>query len=389
MKPIVKSYLTSFFEFEKDLSILSSKDLEKIEFHLTHQDEFDSKLRDEWGNWDIQHSLLNHSTPFLDVLIVDRIRKYNILQRSVWPHNHSFAACVTHDVDSVSEGTFNNRCLQVSRRLHKGSKGGLSKILWDALKIPAGILNINNRLAQIEFLTNYYLENRLKATFYIFVRPKLADLHYYDCDYELNESVVFANDKQPLYSVLEKLVSYGFEIGLHGSFNTYNNADLLVNQKEMLQKNLKHQVSALRQHYLHFEIKCTPQVIQEASFLTDSSVGFNKGTGFRSGTCFPYYLPYSKSTSSTVLELPLVLMDTSMIFHSGLNWQHIYKKTEQLISQVESVGGCFTVNFHPNYLNKTDWREYFIFVLSQLINRNAYFATASEIHELFTNLKLK
>ncbi len=381
--------MTSFFEFEKDLSILSSKDLEKIEFHLSHQEEVDSKLRDEWGNWDIQHSFINHSTPFLDVFIVDKIRKYNIVQRSVWPKNHSFAACVTHDVDSVSEGTFSNRCLQVSRRLHKGSHESVKKILWDALKIPAGIFNGNNRLAQIEFLTKFYLENRIKASFYIFVRPKLADLHYNDCDYKLNESVIFENENQPLYSVLEKLVSYGFEIGLHGSFNTFNNAALLLSQKEKLQNSINHNVSALRQHFLHFEIKCTPEAIQEAGFLTDSSIGFNTGTGFRSGTCFPYYLPYSKSTISTVFELPLVLMDTSMIFHSGLNWQHIYNKTEQLISHVESVGGCFTVNFHPNYLNKTDWRQYFIFVLNQLINRNAYFATASEIHELFNNLKLK
>ena len=133
--------------------------------------------------------------------------------------------------------------------------------------------------------------------------------HHTDCAYELSDPVIFDNQKCTVAEMIREIDRQGWEIGLHPSWYSFDDADELKKQKEALEKTLGHDIENLRQHYLHYDIRVTPAVHAAAGFKYDSTLGFNDNVGFRFGTCYPYHLYDLKAEKQLpIMEIPLKKM---------------------------------------------------------------------------------
>ena len=179
----------------------------------------------------------------------------------------------------------------------------------------------------------------------------------------------------------------GWEICLHPSWYSFDDMNELKRQKEALEKVLGHEIVSIRQHYLHYDIRITPQVHAEARFKYDSTLGFNDNVGFRFGACYPWYLYDLKAEKElSIMEIPLIVQDGAMLNPNKgtrLDENTAFKYVEQITEAIEKVGGVLTLLWHPNHILKEDWWRLYLRILDYLKAKNAWFGSVKEIGVIF------
>ena len=80
---------------------------------------------------------------------------------------------------------------------------------------------------------------------------------------------------------MREVVKKGFSVGLHPSYETWENATALSLQKRELESVLGRTVSSVRQHWMRFSWADTWAAQVKAGLTSDSTLGFNR-SGFNS-----------------------------------------------------------------------------------------------------------
>jgi len=165
------------------------------------------------------------------------------------------------------------------------------------------------------------------------------------------------------YQYLKELKSA--TIGLHPSYETYKNLELLIKEKQELEEILGRKVITSRHHFLRISIPETYQELAIAGIEDDFSLAYAKMPGFRSGTAIPhrfYDLEQEKATG--LLLHPTVMMDTTLIAHQKLLPEDALGKIKSLIDECYQSGGDYVSLWHNSNLagNSTDnpWIDVFI-----------------------------
>jgi uncharacterized protein DUF7033 len=145
------------------------------------------------------------------------------------------------------------------------------------------------------------------------------------------------------------LSDHQIESGFHPGYETYH-APVKLRRELLVLRDVLGEERALggRQHYLRW----SPQtwIHWEACGLSyDSTVGFAERIGFRAGTCIPYrpWL-FALNRESTLLEIPLLVMDCTLLEHMKLGEQEALQAVTDCIDRCQMVGGVFTLNWHNN-----------------------------------------
>ena len=316
-------------------------------------------------------------------------------QKPSWPEGKTFAVCLTHDVDAVSHYS-----LRQSLRSRKAQFSNADSA-FEKLKALMGVgLNLASagihikRILQKDPLHCYErwlkAEKECSAHSTFFFWPGLGVVtkrHHTDCTYELYDSIVFDNQKCTVAEMVQEIGRQGWEIGLHPSWYSFDDADALKRQKESLENALGHEVVSIRQHYLHYDIRITPAVHAAAGFKYDSTLGFNDNVGFRFGTCYPYHLYDLKAEKELpIMEIPLIIQDGAMLNPTKgmrLDEETAFQYVKQITEAVGNVGGVLTLLWHPNQIIKDDWWHLYLRILKYLKEKNVWFGSVREIGAAF------
>ncbi|MHA1396017.1 MAG: hypothetical protein ACTSRZ_21140, partial [Promethearchaeota archaeon] len=111
----------------------------------------------------------------------------------------------------------------------------------------------------------------------------------------------------------------GWEIGVHGSYNSHNSKKLLLKEKNCLEKIINHEVIGIRQHYLNLG-KNTWELQSKAGFKYDSSFGFKREIGFKNNKYTPFF-PLKENPKFMVI--PLALMDSCLMNKKNIKKEYI------------------------------------------------------------------
>lgn len=246
-----------------------------------------------------------------------------------YPDGCEFALCVTHDVDVIYSSPY-MKILNGLLSARQGDRKRAVREIGSACNRKSPFYNFKEILS---------LEEKfgVKSTwFFQALEPGEPEFRYRLSDVD---------------GVLGDILDAGGEIGLHGGFDAPFNLDRLLIEKTRLEKVLGEKVTGYRSHYLKFQVPETWELLAQAGFSYDSTLGYTDCMGFRSGMCHPYK-PMNLNTGKEIdiIEFPLHVMDMSL-FHQymRLDFDGAWRVVKGMIDSVCECKGVFIVNWHNTY----------------------------------------
>ncbi len=168
----------------------------------------------------------------------------------------------------------------------------------------------------------------------------------YDNNYKSNSNFILQSVK--------KIKQRGHKIGMHYSYNASFNKEQLLKEKKELEANFGVKIDCGRAHYLRFEVPISAQILDEAGFIWDSSLGYERSIGFRSGVCYEYPLfNFLTRKRLNLKEKPLNVMETTLIYFKDLlnSEEKFIDSIEEIKNRVNRYNGEFVLLWHNSNLD--------------------------------------
>jgi hypothetical protein len=155
---------------------------------------------------------------------------------------------------------------------------------------------------------------------------------------------------------------------------------MLRDEREQVELALGAPVRSVRQHYLRYDPSRTAGIHEAAGFGTDSTQGFNMTTGFRAGTSYPYWAwNHTDGVATRTLEIPLHVMDGPLIRNADNDPAAAVRHAVAMMDAVERVGGCLTLNWHPDHIGVPGYFDTYRALVSEAAARGAWGCSAGEL----------
>lgn len=276
-----------------------------------------------------------------------------------YPEGKKFAVCLTHDIDVVN--------FSKSGLVYGAARSLMQGQIRNSLKMP--FCNIYKKWNPWwNFKDIMALEEKYgaKSSFYFMALEK-GDL---DFNYNIED----------LEAELGNISDNGWEVGLHGGHEAYDNLDQIKEMKKRLESILGKEVIGYRNHYLRFKTPDTWDILSKAGFKYDATFGYNDCSGFRNGMCHPFK-PFNLNTRKEIeiLEIPLTIMDCTLFNdYMRLDFKKAWELTKQLIDTVENYNGVITILWHNTYMQGNNLRFYE--QILKYCHKTACITSGEEIH---------
>ena len=286
--------------------------------------------------------------------------------KKLWD-DHSFAIALTHDIDNCMsawlEGSFSE--------LKKGRIFSIPALIFKRIFSKDDWFNF-------DLISSIEKQYSARSTFF-FLPEKGKKNQWKNADYRIGS--------KKIRNVIRKLADDGFEIGIHGSFGTHTDTQKFKN--EILKINAPF-ITGNRFHFLMFDAAKTTGILEKNGIKYDTSLGFAEYTGFRRGTCYPFYLyDFERNKTSDVLEIPLIVMDTTLRNKKYMDFAPENTRDEiiKLMNEVKKFNGVFTLLWHNTFFSEykfSGWKRIYMEILEYCRNNHALMTTCRNIHKRIT-----
>lgn len=339
-------------------------------FMLSSYEEAVKQDRDEHDRFPVMASLA-YQEGFLDRPIVNEyVEILWACMKHLWPvlerKKREFRMIVSTDVDfPYSYGTKNIKLLlhQLGGDIIKRRNPLLAiQNILNNRRVNLGDYSSDPLLGNFEWMMDICEQANLKLTFYFITDPtnSLRDGYY-----SIREPVIRA--------LIRRIYERGHEVGLHGSYDSYQNAELIKQEARTLksvmeQDGINQSSIGGRQHFLRWDASRTPVNLAGAGLAHDSTLSFPECPGFRCGICLEYPLfDLINRTTVSVIERPLVVMENAVIYDESnvmRNRDAALRDLIELRRTCQKFSGDFTLLWHNSNLFTSDHRDIFRSLLS-------------------------
>lgn len=389
---------TIIFEGAKSPVIRCKETNEIAGFEITKDDI--KILRIGYNLFDEVSFLLSHGQPTEFSLIptldihISLLRKW-ILSANIplveippVPAGYDYACCLTHDVDfaGIRNHKFDHTFFGFIYRASLGSlidilRGRISfiklmKNMKAVLMLPAVYLGIAKDY-WMQFDDYKKIEKDAPSTFFFIPfkndpgrGAKEKTSKWRATRYEISE----------LKTEIQKLISVGSEIGVHG-IDAWMNSEKGRRELNRISEISGNADIGVRMHWLYFNNE-SPRILEEAGFYYDSTLGYNDSVGYRNGTT----QAFRPIGLQRLLELPLNVQDTALFYpgRMALSEGEALNLVDRLIENSAQFGGVLTINWHDRSLAPERlWGEFYDAILTKLREHNVLFATGRQIISWF------
>jgi hypothetical protein len=300
------------------------------------------------------------------------------------PEGFQFVACLTHDVDHPSIrrhkwdhtlfGFLYRAGFGSLRRFIRGEMSGQNLIKnWAAaMKLPFVHMGLAKDFWR-DFDDRYLaMEGDLPSTFFVIPFKDCPGMAAHGSAPVFRAAQYQAKD---IADAIQKLVSAGREVGLHG-IDAWIDSSKGREELEEIRTLKGVYETGVRMHWLYYGEQ-SPVVLEKAGAAYDSTVGYNETVGYRAGTT----QVFKPLETKRLLELPLHVMDTALFYptHLALSPKQAKALLDSMVENTGHFGGTLTINWHDRSLAPERlWGGCYSDLIQDLKSRGAWFATAGQ-----------
>ncbi len=256
---------------------------------------------------------------------------------------HSYSILPTHDIDEFFFYTRDSllRRMQRAIKLYGNYKQAFAE-LKEFVKIKLGIQK--DPYDKFDYFMNLSEKYGTKSHFFFMSGGRTR----YDNRYHINAPNV--------KKMMKKIKHREHFIGIHPSYDSYNNFEMLRDEKEALKQASKTPITSGRQHYLRFDTPLTWQLWEQNQMVWDSSMGFAESVGFRCGVCYPFSVfDVKEQKHLKLIEHPLIIMDCALPRSKDDHRAEFVGCVRNLSDEVRKFEGEMVVLWHNSSFSFYDW----------------------------------
>jgi hypothetical protein len=341
----VKAFFkTSDGEVPFDILAASFYLLSRYEEYLPHQ-------KDMYGRFAHTESLA-FKNDFLNLPLVNIwCRQLTLILQQKYPALQLappvFTYIPTYDIDMAwsyfKKGFIRNTA---------GLLRSLFKADWDSIIDRLGVLLVfeDDPFDIYEWLDNLHEQHALQPVYFFLVAAKPGK-------YDKN-----INPKSKYFQLLISKLSVMYACGIHPSWQSGDNPQLLEQELGYLQKITGKKTSMSRQHYIRMSLPDTYQQLLQAGISKDFSMGYGSINGFRASYCMPYsWYDLPGNQQSGLMIYPFCYMEANSLFEQKFSPDEALLEMEQYWAITKQYNGTFITIFHNHLLTEQpgqiEWRN--------------------------------
>ena len=290
-------------------------------------------------------------------LLAARLRGCGLLPEPLprWPGGKHYAAALTHDVDAPEVP---RRVGVLLKQMLLGGPRPRRHPYWDLLAeirargLGQGCLFPPTRRREWNFEEICVMEDRhgLRSAFYFAVVNRAAG-HACDVSYDAS--------RLRYRRLCRRLLSGGWEIGLHAAYATCEDRPPVEYQARRFAQLFGDRPAGVRHHYLRLDAEEPLRTLAtnaDAGFSYDTTVGFNDQPGFRMGVALPVEVfDPRRGGGGGLIELPMTLADMHL---PKDDIPAAVEAVTRHLQTVRSLGGLAVLNWHVGaWATAPAWRE--------------------------------
>ncbi|MEA1785907.1 polysaccharide deacetylase family protein [Arenibacter sp. GZD96] len=216
------------------------------------------------------------------------------------------------------------------------------KRAWERLRVWLNVLP--DPYDNYEHLIRVHKKFGIKSLFFF----QFAAYSTYD------KNVAPTNEK---FKHLIKSVADYSTVSLAASYSSFQNVQLLMEEKKKLSGVIHRPIHASRFRYNRVDVPQTYRNLVEAEFTDDYTMGYTHEIGFRASTSHPFYFyDIGLEVQQPIKIHPFAVHDYALLKMTDSN--EIQQELTTIYRQIKAVKGCFVTVFSNELLGgqkSTDW----------------------------------
>ena len=337
-------------------------DLFSASFYLlTRYEEYHHAAADAWGRFDQGQSLAARGGFLRRPLVNEWLKAFRAILREKFPamvyREPVFRFLPTYDID-IAYAYLHRKGLRRMGGWIKDLLRGNAARLAQRLRVQLG--RETDPYDVYEWLDALHMRYGLRPVYFFLAAARHEGLD---------------RNVDPRLPAFRDLVWYhaaGYAIGLHPSWKSGDQPDLLASEIRTLEDITGGAVTCSRHHYIRIRIPETYRLLEDLGIRDDYSMGYATVNGFRASVASAYTWYDLEQERITALRVhPFCFMDANALFEEKLSPSRAYEQLKGMHDRVKSCGGTLCTVFHNNFLgNYPDyrgWREVYELFLEQVV----------------------
>ncbi|WP_129715329.1 polysaccharide deacetylase family protein [Pedobacter sp. SYP-B3415] len=158
-------------------------------------------------------------------------------------------------------------------------------------------------------------------------------------------------------------------VGIHPSYSSNNKESKIAEEMSVLEQIIEEKPVNSRQHFLRLHLPQTYLKLLRAGIRNDYSMGYASATGFRAGTCTPFFWYDLQLEKESNLKVhPFAVMDLALRDYLKLDPDAAIDHIRLLIDRVKAVGGTFCMLWHNESVSENrkwkGWKKVYDAILA-------------------------
>ena len=344
--------LKAFFKTNGTLSF----DIFSASFYLLtrYEECFDEYKTDAYGNYHHENSLAFKQN-FLHMPLINLWLKEIENHFPINIFQSSFAVIPTYDVDIAYCYKHHSLLKNIA-----GFAKDLIQTRGFFIERFAVLFHYKKDVYDVfDWLHQLHLENKLNPIYFFLMAKKRSKF----------DKNVLPSSKGMIDLI--KRISKQDTIGIHPSFESNKDENVLKNEILNLQKLASKNITISRQHYLQLKFPTTYKTLIQQGIYEDYTMGYGTCNGFRASfTKSFYWYNLLEEKQTTLLIHPFCYMDANSIFEQQLSPENALQEMFYYYNAVKQIDGEFVFIMHNHFLANTKewlpWKKMYESFLTQI-----------------------